>query len=857
MGIQGLLPFIESVAVDVHLSAFSGQTAAIDGYWWLHKAARNCPLEMVRGTYTTKFVDYCLKQAFLLRSHGVEPFVVLDGAKLPAKAGTEHERHQRRQVAVAEANELLRNGPRDKAMAKFQSAVNITPEHAYQLICVLRKHGIQYVVAPYEADAQIARLARTGIVSLVLAEDSDMLAFGCPRVLTKMDGAGFGKVLERSALRNALEAGGSSGGSGAALFSPWEEWDGNGVDGGRFLEMCILAGCDYLPSLPGLGVKSAHKMLRKHKTAEKVVMAVRMDARTPAPEGGFDRYLKQLHKAKQTFLHQRVYDVREQRVVPLTLAPPTAKSMPHCGADIDDSIAYRLCAVGDLNPDTHVPLVVHGMPPPPPPPPQPPVGTLPVPPPRQQQVPAPPPQQQQQQQQQQQPQPPPQQLHSQPAPPQSAFAAAAASGAGPSSTHSFTAAAAWPTGGVASVPSSSSSASNSACSSASSAFWAAGGGSSGGGGGHWCASSSLGKRPSSLVQSSLSSFGLGLQSGSFGSGGNGNGGGLGAAAAPTPVVPKPPARPLQSKVESKKPFKVPRRSTDGPPPSAVDAAPSSRDSAAAVSSAAATPLASGGRRAVAGLQRSRFFPRASSSSGVFGGGGGGGGGSSSSSSSSSADAMGGGAAAAVPAAAADDAADAMADVARSDEQTAAALSTVGKFAFTPAAPPSKLCRSPRGMAASGGGSGKRAAVDTARSWEVFGEEPPSKEVDDDDEPAVDSASSTRAVKNGHGGSPLPRLEGGGVDLASFAHRGGASAGAGRHRSGKAKDGKEEEEAKLAGENQPPHHNPVPSPSRGVGGVRSPRAGLLQPPPMLDSGVLDLAAFAHVAPDNNKRRSIEM
>ena len=29
------------------------------------------------------------------------------------------------------------------------------------------------------------------------------------------------------------------------------------------MEMCILSGCDYLPSLPGMGVKRAHGLLRR------------------------------------------------------------------------------------------------------------------------------------------------------------------------------------------------------------------------------------------------------------------------------------------------------------------------------------------------------------------------------------------------------------------------------------------------------------------------------------------------------------------------------------------------------------------------------------------------------------------
>lgn len=46
----------------------------------------------------------------------------------------------------------------------------------------LRHYGVAYVVAPYEADAQLAYLARTGVVELVISEDSDTIPYGCPQV---------------------------------------------------------------------------------------------------------------------------------------------------------------------------------------------------------------------------------------------------------------------------------------------------------------------------------------------------------------------------------------------------------------------------------------------------------------------------------------------------------------------------------------------------------------------------------------------------------------------------------------------------------------------------------------------------
>jgi hypothetical protein len=46
----------------------------------------------------------------------------------------------------------------------------------------LKEQGIAFMVAPYEADAQMAYLAISGDVHAVITEDSDLLVYGCPRV---------------------------------------------------------------------------------------------------------------------------------------------------------------------------------------------------------------------------------------------------------------------------------------------------------------------------------------------------------------------------------------------------------------------------------------------------------------------------------------------------------------------------------------------------------------------------------------------------------------------------------------------------------------------------------------------------
>lgn len=50
------------------------------------------------------------------------------------------------------------------------------------MIQACHARGVDCIVAPYEADAQLAYLNRAGIAQLVITEDSDLLLFGCDKV---------------------------------------------------------------------------------------------------------------------------------------------------------------------------------------------------------------------------------------------------------------------------------------------------------------------------------------------------------------------------------------------------------------------------------------------------------------------------------------------------------------------------------------------------------------------------------------------------------------------------------------------------------------------------------------------------
>jgi len=44
---------------------------------------------------------------------------------------------------------------------------------------ILKTKKIDFLVAPYEADSQLAKLKKLSIIDAVVTEDSDLLVYGC------------------------------------------------------------------------------------------------------------------------------------------------------------------------------------------------------------------------------------------------------------------------------------------------------------------------------------------------------------------------------------------------------------------------------------------------------------------------------------------------------------------------------------------------------------------------------------------------------------------------------------------------------------------------------------------------------
>jgi len=139
-------------------------------------------------------------------------------------------------------------------------------------------------VSPYEADPQIAHLLESNLADFAVSEDSDLLAYGCSKVLFKMDFNGGADMIKLSKALDHLH-----------------------MEITNFQTMCIVAGCDYLKNIRGIGIKRAKDIVTQG--GYKDVLSNNPNA----PPG----YINDLRRAEFIFRHQTVFNVSENCLMPL------------------------------------------------------------------------------------------------------------------------------------------------------------------------------------------------------------------------------------------------------------------------------------------------------------------------------------------------------------------------------------------------------------------------------------------------------------------------------------------------------------------------------------------------------------
>ena len=349
MGISNLLKILESIQTSRHLSYYKGKKVAVDGYCWLHKSIYLISEQIFHNPHSKRYLKYLNKRVDQLLRFNIIPIIVFDGDKLQMKKIEEEERQKRRNEVTMESLKLIRKGKEKEAQTKRLEGIDINPHMAYEFIKLLKQKGIEYYVAPYEADIQLAYLDKINYVDCIITEDSDLLALGCKKVLYKLDlDTNIGFEIETKNLKKCTK------------------YDFSNFDSDKFLTFCILSGCDYF-KVKGVGANNAYKVITSSSSYKKCIMNIceNFNKKNKDKETlDYDELIEKFEKAFLTFRYQVIYCPIEKKLRHYSdikkskykFANKYLNNLDFLGStDVDSDLVYKT-TFGEIDPITHLPF---------------------------------------------------------------------------------------------------------------------------------------------------------------------------------------------------------------------------------------------------------------------------------------------------------------------------------------------------------------------------------------------------------------------------------------------------------------------------------------------------------------------
>lgn len=309
MGIKDLNKLIKQKApasiTEIGLSEFTGQRFAVDVnsylYQYCYDAGRKGRGAHIRG-FMEMISSFC--------QHGIEPIFIFDGRASSAKEKTLEKRQAAAETRNTKSIELgseiaeiiatgtglsvtyttgtgtgtgtgdqcstetefdlesflLESGDKldEKQLKEISQKMSqieknnknnivVTSQMYRDLERLFTLAGFQYLRAREEADFLCVKLCKNGTATAVVSEDFDMLTHGAPILIRGINDTLFRrekkiKAYNRSKLLEILS-----------------------LDNQKFVDMCILCGCDYTDSPKGIGSLTAIKLITEHGSIEKIV----------------------------------------------------------------------------------------------------------------------------------------------------------------------------------------------------------------------------------------------------------------------------------------------------------------------------------------------------------------------------------------------------------------------------------------------------------------------------------------------------------------------------------------------------------------------------------------------------------
>ena len=299
MGIKELTPFLKNKAPGsikiVNLNELKGKIA-IDISIFLYK------FKYKTNNLITKFLD----QINRLHLNNIEPIYVFDGIPPEEKKETINSRKEKiidnnNKLSIIiddikkykdqyetsnDENIKTHLSSLDEQKRKLeQKMIRITKEDINNVKYFFDMLNVKYIQAEGEADLVCSYLCKHDMVDMVMSEDMDILTSGA-KILIRDFQVSNNKITKID-LNIIL----------TTLNMSYEKW----------VEFCIMCGCDYIKRIPGLGPKISYKYLTEYpdKNINEIIDIIKNTKQLNIPEN----YFVNFKKAKDIFMIYNMPDI--------------------------------------------------------------------------------------------------------------------------------------------------------------------------------------------------------------------------------------------------------------------------------------------------------------------------------------------------------------------------------------------------------------------------------------------------------------------------------------------------------------------------------------------------------------------
>jgi len=281
MGIKSLTNAIKKKSPNsienLNLYQLSGKRVIVDASLIIYQQLLNTPdgrLFKNKGGKITNHITGLFYKIMNYISLNIELIFVFDGKPPLNKSECIQERKNRSMKAKEmsdETDDLVQKQKLER------SSLRLTTEMINDVKVLLELLGIEYIHPEIgEGEAYASKLCQKGYGDYVLTEDMDTMAYACPKLIRN--------CVDRSIKRKDI----------ISVINHKDVLKGFELTQDKFIDFCILCGCDYLDSIPKIGWVTALKLIKKYPSIDKLIK----ETEYTFPEN----YLEDFKKARDNFL---------------------------------------------------------------------------------------------------------------------------------------------------------------------------------------------------------------------------------------------------------------------------------------------------------------------------------------------------------------------------------------------------------------------------------------------------------------------------------------------------------------------------------------------------------------------------